>query len=735
MNIAQLSEQLKDVPQNRLVDYARNPNSVVPQFLALAEIQRRQHLQNTPQPPAATVAEDVLSQAAPQQMPQQMAPEQMAQQLPENQPGVAQLPTGMPQGMASGGIVAFAGGGMSDGYDNEDEYDLDERQANREESRIRTLIARMRARAGDAVAEVPRAFAAAVPTAIAGIPRAVESAASGIKSFASNLPKSYETEKAKPTSDITSFKSKGSHPYEEKAIAAAKEVGLDPRLMLHALYKETGGHRDPATAMSKAGAYGPMQLMEAAAKEVGVNRKDAYDNLLGGARYLKKQVDTFGDDTLALAAYNAGPGRVRQMLKRGQGIESLPPETQGYVKFSQGGIASFAGPYGSLVEDDEPTSTLGGLFSFLKQTPEQAIFAKNYLEDAQRKRAAQEALTDPELDVPFYKAIRPSERKSVETRRAEILRSLIPQTTAIDPKVKPAMTSDDVMRLANVNAVNHAQKKEGLDYSKVVPQYGNATDQEFRDFDQAAALYQAENQPKVVAEPTVPSRRSYAEEAYARINQDREDIKAQAGQDKYLALLQAGLGMMSGTSPYAMANIGQGGMQGVSAYAGAKKQRALERLALGKEELSVRRLEQLSDLEKAELAATMGLKQDDLQRKINAEVKRTEEKYSDNLEKFVTAISNRAAKNVPLKDMNGLPIEPEERIRLIQMEENRLFEQNKKILEDLAKRAKIQLPDFSAPPPKPTAPVKKEEPGIFSRLFGGNKQSSEAVDTSNKFLQ
>ena len=67
MNIAQLSEQLKDVPQNRLVDYAQNPNSVVPQFLALAEIQRRQHLSANPQPAAATVAEDVLAQAQPQQ--------------------------------------------------------------------------------------------------------------------------------------------------------------------------------------------------------------------------------------------------------------------------------------------------------------------------------------------------------------------------------------------------------------------------------------------------------------------------------------------------------------------------------------------------------------------------------------------------------------------------------------------------------------------------------------------
>ena len=136
MNIAQLSEQLKDVPQGTLVGYAKNPNSVVPQFLALAEIQRRQQLQAPASAPTGTVADDVLAQAAPQPMapqqmapqplaPQQMAPQQMppqqvdprmlqamqAQQLPENQPGVTQLPSGMPQKKAADVVVAFAGGG------------------------------------------------------------------------------------------------------------------------------------------------------------------------------------------------------------------------------------------------------------------------------------------------------------------------------------------------------------------------------------------------------------------------------------------------------------------------------------------------------------------------------------------------------------------------------------------------------------------------------------------------
>ena len=741
MNIAQLSEQLKDVPQNRLVDYARNPNSVVPQFLALAEIQRRQHLQNTPQPPAATVAEDVLAQAAPQQM-----PEQMAQQLPENQPGVAQLPTGMPQGMASGGIVAFAGGGMSDGYDNEDEYDLDERQANREESRIRTLIARMRARAGDAVADVPRAFAAAVPTAIAGVPASIREAASGIRAA---LPESYTAAKSKVTPNFASEKSINStHPYAPVALDEAKKLGVNPNEILHMLHKETGNLKDPATAVSKAGARGPMQLMPVTAKELGVDINDPEANTRGGVRYYAKMLNMFGGDpVMAMAAYNAGPGRVRQMLKRGEGIESLKPETQNYVKFSQGGIASFAGPRGSDVEEDDDNDYLNrsrSVVSGVRSLYDTLTTPKNYdLYDMYQRNIGDPFAKYANKVVESFNKTTPEQatrfrKYSMNPEVEPVVGYREPLGARVDPpKVPPVssssgITSDDVMRLANVNAVNHAQKKEGL--FKPSDQIA-APDSIAYNFPPQGGIGPFDYEMGRFPEQAGPSRPSYVEEALARINQDREDLKAQAGQDKYLALLQAGLGMMSGTSPYAMANIGQGGMQGVAAYAGAKKQRALERLALGKEELSVRRLEQLSDSEKAALAATMGYKQDDLQRKINAEFKRTEEKYVDDFNSFVTGITNRAAKTIPLKDMNGLPIEPEERIRLIQQEEARLFKQNEKILKNLAERAKIPLPDFSAPPPRMTAPVKKEEPGFFSKLFGGNKQSSGAVDTSNALLQ
>jgi soluble lytic murein transglycosylase-like protein len=78
--------------------------------------------------------------------------------------------------------------------------------------------------------------------------------------------------------------------------------------------------------VSKAGAIGLAQLMPATAAQLGVDPWDPAANVLGGARYLREQLDTFDDVAFALAAYNAGPHRVRQ-------YGGIPPyaETQAYV--------------------------------------------------------------------------------------------------------------------------------------------------------------------------------------------------------------------------------------------------------------------------------------------------------------------------------------------------------------------------------------------------------------------
>jgi len=65
-------------------------------------------------------------------------------------------------------------------------------------------------------------------------------------------------------------------------------------------------------AVSPKGATGLSQLMPASARVLGVrNIWDPRENMRGGARYLRSLLDEFGRFDLALAAYNAGAGRVR----------------------------------------------------------------------------------------------------------------------------------------------------------------------------------------------------------------------------------------------------------------------------------------------------------------------------------------------------------------------------------------------------------------------------------------
>ena len=96
--------------------------------------------------------------------------------------------------------------------------------------------------------------------------------------------------------------------------------------------------------------------------------------------------------------------------------------------------------------------------------------------------------------------------------------------------------------------------------------------------------------------PTRERPKSAFEDFIANIKEERAALNKQKQDDKYMALLTAGLGMMSGTSPNAFANIGQGAQAGVAQYGASAKQRAAERAALNKNLLMGQRYQSMEDI-------------------------------------------------------------------------------------------------------------------------------------------
>jgi len=113
------------------------------------------------------------------------------------------------------------------------------------------------------------------------------------------------------------------------AAEEAERQGVPLSLVQGVVQAESGGAFNaigPQTRFNDR-AYGPMQLMGATAKDLGVNRMDWRDNIRGGVKYLGQLTERFQDPTLVAAAYNAGPGNVEK-------YGGVPPfkETQNYVK-------------------------------------------------------------------------------------------------------------------------------------------------------------------------------------------------------------------------------------------------------------------------------------------------------------------------------------------------------------------------------------------------------------------
>jgi soluble lytic murein transglycosylase-like protein len=129
----------------------------------------------------------------------------------------------------------------------------------------------------------------------------------------------------RPSPATSATETGGAIPFRDLIEAAAHKYGVDPALFAALVKSESNFNPN---ARSGVGAKGLTQLMDATARGLGVTDSfDPVQNLEGGARFLGGLLKQFkGNESLALAAYNAGPGAVQK-------YGGIPPyeETQRYV--------------------------------------------------------------------------------------------------------------------------------------------------------------------------------------------------------------------------------------------------------------------------------------------------------------------------------------------------------------------------------------------------------------------
>ena len=545
--------------------------------------------------------------------------------------GLDGLSSGLPaEGFAHGGIIAFADGGEAE---EEDEFDM-----GKDEQQLFDML-RRRLASNNEYEEM--AGLGALPV---GISKAMETKRE-VSSKVGNQPKQTKSE------GITQL---------------TKEGTPDGDLINKIMMKESGGRRfdkngnlleGPQTKYGTA--KGEMQVIDATARDPGYGIRparagDADDLARVGREYFGKMLNKYGDTKLAAIAYNWGPGNTDKWLMAGADPAKLPRETQKYsADMAGGGPVHFEG---------------GGIADIFNMSKEEVA-------DFMRRKLRMEQARDAFSKVPSA-----APAAAAEAAKPLSFMEYLKQGAS---KIRPGVGGMGVglPALLRSGDLNEGEDAELEKRRKMAPTIGTGPAakpnkpfvQPTVSEAQATALAGPQaavppNQPEVPEEkPAIPEAPASVDpmgnfigEYAAYLKDQKESIAKDKEQNKYLALLQAGLGIMGGTSPYAGANIGQGAGQGVAAYLAGQKQSSADTRALQQGMLGLTRAELYDKMHTADLAQKKEQKAESL--KVSSARQQASE--LEGLNKQLTAIEGQIGRSVDasgkLAALSALQMKPDE---------------------------------------------------------------------------
>lgn len=378
-------------------------------------------------------------------------------------------------------------------------------------------------------------------------------AGGGIVAFADggDVP-SYRTGELIDYSPVRMGKAKS--PYEDLVVRQAMQRGEDPERALEILYRETGSMKNAERALSPKGARGLMQILPSTASEPGFGAPSIFalakergiqvpdmsmqtaDTLLQnpelnaefGTRYRSALERRFGGDpVLAAAAYNAGPGAV---TKAGDQVPNIA-ETQKYVQ---------------------------GISPQRRNFIDRQEAAAKKVQQARREQLASGTLEPQGPMIPRPSVMEGKDKPPTDYQALLASRQRRPVEPGLGSTFDPFLdattpASEDVSGLLPISKY----LSEGKPFT--IPNRPKEGAQD-----------QAKPETKTVKEEAVKGE-SYGDKLERLLSEREGRLSAQREQDKNLALLAAGLGIMGGQSPYAAQNIGAGALKGVEQYGSARK--------------------------------------------------------------------------------------------------------------------------------------------------------------------